>query len=152
MIRANRANEPGIAAAGSNKVPGKQHYLDDLSHLDKETGARRLEIDKHEAMIDSVLSKELRNHTMSYRPRYNPDLDPQFTAISKEGAGIQIGPAGFRTRYELSKTMLHEDRHHFLWSIGIRGIKGDHHPLGSKMARDFYLHVDLKLQSLGIRK
>jgi RHS repeat-associated protein len=148
-IASVRANRPVDAASGSEKPPKRYHYKTDLSHLDKETGARRLEIDQREQMIDSILANELKGVSLTFRPRYNPDLE--YMGISRKGVGTQLGPEAFRSRFELSKTMLHEEVHHLWWARGITGIRDDHHPPGSLLAREFYGTLNQWLKSLGIK-
>lgn len=145
-IAALRASQSQVEAAGSDRPPKPTHYVSDLSHLDKATGAERIEIDQREQMIDSVISNELQGLRLTYRPRYNPGL--VYTGISRRGAGSQLGRDAFRSRFELTKTTVHEELHHRWWA---RGIMADHHPPGSLRAKQFYGTVNRYLKLKGIK-
>jgi hypothetical protein len=143
------AQKLGAARDAAAQKRAAQPRETDLSHLDKATGPKRAEIDQREKMIDSIMSNELQGLRLTFRPRYNPDLSPSYTGISREGAGIQLGPAAFRSRFELAKTTVHEELHHRWWK---RGIRGDHHPVFTLRAQRFYGTVNRYLKLRGIHE
>jgi RHS repeat-associated protein len=73
-------------------------------------------------MIDTVIKKDLPGLRLTYRPQYNPFLEP--VGVSSLGNGTQLGKLAFSSRLELIDTIVHEELHHRWWA---RGILGSHH-------------------------
>ncbi len=106
----------GPLGLSHKKTAMTRSFVPSLSHVNGKTAKLR------NRMIQEVLDDELKGLKLTYKPEYNPFLEP--LGVSQHGLGTQIGPRSFLNRWELMDTIIHEELHHRWWK---RKIASPHH-------------------------
>ncbi|MFF3497944.1 hypothetical protein [Streptomyces sp. NPDC003247] len=141
--KAGRTPVAGVSVAQhrgvENRGTGNQ-WTSDLSHVTGRTARAR------NRAIEVAMREWLPGLKFTHKPQYSPWVN---SGIAKPDAGTHIGWKPFVNRYELTKTLVHEELHHRWFARGIP--PGTHHPPdGSGLSELFYRTVNTYLRMRGL--